>query len=151
MIAVTGAAGFIGSNLAARLSAEGAELILVDHPLTPDKLVNWLGFKGFRFLEHLDFLDELGKGSLTLDAVFHLGACSNTTETDWEYLHRNNIEYSQRLWRWCVREGKPRSTRRARRRTATGLAGSTIQRHQSISNHSVRTVAARMSSISGGI
>jgi ADP-L-glycero-D-manno-heptose 6-epimerase len=107
MIAITGAAGFIGSNLALRLSAEGAELLLVDHPLTPAKLVNQSGLEGFRFLEHLDFLDELESGRLKPDAIFHLGACSDTTESDWEYLRRNNIEYSQRIWQWCAREQRP--------------------------------------------
>jgi ADP-L-glycero-D-manno-heptose 6-epimerase len=107
MIAVTGAAGFIGSNLAARLCAEGAELVLVDHPLTSDKLVNWTGLKYFRFFEHVDFLKELQSGRLPLDAVFHLGACSSTTETDWEYLRRNNIEYSQQLWNWCAEARVP--------------------------------------------
>ncbi|HEY5614861.1 MAG TPA: ADP-glyceromanno-heptose 6-epimerase [Bacteroidota bacterium] len=107
MIAVTGAAGFIGSNLATRLATAGSELVLIDHPLTPGKHLNWPGLKGFRFLEHLNFLDELEQNRLTLDAVFHLGACSSTTETDWNFLLKNNLEYSQRLWNWCARENKP--------------------------------------------
>src|SRR5208283_3853471 len=107
MIAITGAAGFIGSNLAARLSADGNELLLTDYPLTASKLVNWLGLKNFQFLEHLEFLKALEAGRLSPDAVFHLGACSSTTETDWKYLQRNNIEYSQQLWKWCAREQKP--------------------------------------------
>ena len=107
MIAITGAAGFIGSNLAARLSADGNELLLTDYPLTASKLVNWLGLKNFQFLEHLQFLKALEEGHLSPDAVYHLGACSSTTETDWKYLQRNNIEYSQRLWHWCAREKKP--------------------------------------------
>ena len=107
MIAVTGAAGFIGSNLATRLATAGSELVLIDHPLTPGKHLNWPGLKGFRFLEHLNFLDELEQNRLTPDAVFHLGACSSTTETDWNFLLKNNLEYSQRLWNWCAREQKP--------------------------------------------
>jgi len=107
MIAVTGAAGFIGSNLAARLSADGNELVLTDYPLTADKLVNWMGLKHFHFVEHLDFLKELEDGRLSPNAIFHLGACSSTTETDWKYLQRNNIEYSQRLWNWCAHKKKP--------------------------------------------
>jgi len=39
--------------------------------------------------------------------VVHLGACSSTTETDWGFLQRNNIEYSQRLWTWCARAVRP--------------------------------------------
>ena len=107
MIAVTGAAGFIGSNLAARLSADGNDLLLTDYPLTASKLVNWLGLKRFHFVEHLEFLKALEDNHLSPDAVFHLGACSSTTETDWKYLQRNNIEYSQQIWNWCAQNKKP--------------------------------------------
>jgi ADP-L-glycero-D-manno-heptose 6-epimerase len=107
MIAITGAAGFIGSNLSARLAADNAELVLVDYPLTPEKLVNWSDLEGFRFLEHLDFLEALEAGSVAPEVIFHLGACSDTTETDWDYLRRNNVEYSQRLWSWCARHDSP--------------------------------------------
>ncbi|HMD14772.1 MAG TPA: ADP-glyceromanno-heptose 6-epimerase, partial [Bacteroidota bacterium] len=78
-----------------------------DYPLTASKLVNWLGLKHFHFLEHLEFLKALEEDRLSPDAIFHLGACSSTTETDWKYLQRNNIEYSQHLWNWCARKKKP--------------------------------------------
>ncbi len=107
MIAVTGAAGFIGSNLALRLSAEGEEVLLVDHPLTPEKLPNLSGLERFRFLDHLEFLKELETGGVAPDALFHLGACSDTMETDWDYLRQNNIEYSQRLWTYCAQHERP--------------------------------------------
>ncbi len=107
MIAVTGAAGFIGSNLALELAALGHELLLVDHPLTAAKASNFAGLVAFRFLEHDAFLTELDAGRVQLDAVFHLGACSATTELDWGYLSRNNVEYSQRLWTWCAASGCP--------------------------------------------
>lgn len=107
MIAVTGAAGFIGSNLAHRLAAEGHDLALADHPLTPAKFGNLAGLPRFRFFQHDAFLAELEADRLRPDAVFHLGACSTTTETDWDYLRRNNVEYSQRLWAWCARRGRP--------------------------------------------
>lgn len=107
MIAVTGAAGFIGSNLAHRLSGEGHELLLVDHDLTPAKAANLAGLPAFRFVRHDRFLARLACGAEKPDAVFHLGACSSTTETNWDYLRENNVEYSQHLWRWCAANRRP--------------------------------------------
>jgi ADP-L-glycero-D-manno-heptose 6-epimerase len=107
MIAITGAAGFIGSNLAQRLSAEGHHLVLVDHPLTAAKAPNWAGLGRFDFVPHDQFLALLDRAAPPLEVVFHLGACSSTTETDWDFLRRNNIEYSQRLWTWAARAGRP--------------------------------------------
>lgn len=102
MLVVTGAAGFIGSNLAHRLASLGHELVLVDHPLRPRKCENWAGLRQFRFLEHDLFLDMLQQGGFSCDGIFHLGACSSTTETDAAYLQRNNVGYSQTLWQWCA-------------------------------------------------
>lgn len=107
MIVVTGAAGFIGSNLAHRLAADGAELTLVDHRLTPAKAANLAGLRSFRFVEHDLFLDELGRRVASYEAIFHLGACSSTTETDADYLQRNNVGYSQAVWTWCSAYGTP--------------------------------------------
>lgn len=105
MIAVTGAAGFIGSNLAHRLHAQGESLLLVDHPLPRAKPGNWAGLTEFSFVEHDRFLNRLEGWRPT--AIYHLGACSATTETDWDYLERNNVVYSQRLWDWCTAAGVP--------------------------------------------
>jgi ADP-L-glycero-D-manno-heptose 6-epimerase len=112
MIAVTGAAGFIGSNLARRLQAQGAELLLVDHPLTDPavaeaKRANLAGLERFELITHHVFLDRLQQHARTdaplrLEAIYHLGACSRTTEKDWAYLAANNVEYSQAVWRWCA-------------------------------------------------
>jgi ADP-L-glycero-D-manno-heptose 6-epimerase len=105
MIAVTGAAGFIGSNLAHRLASTEMPLLLVDHPLSAPKLTNWVGLKDFTFMEHEPFLEALELGRLQVDTIYHLGACSDTTQTDWQFLLRNNVEYSRRLWTWCARTG----------------------------------------------
>lgn len=107
MIAITGAAGFIGSNLAHRLAAGGHELLLVDHPITGPKAANWVGLDRFRFMDHEQFLAALKDEIKSLDAVFHLGACSSTTEGDWGYLAKNNIGYTQTLWEWCTRKSCP--------------------------------------------
>lgn len=107
MFAITGAAGFIGSNLAHRLGGMGHHLLLVDHPLTAAKAANWAGLSRFCFVTHELFLDALRYRNLPVEAVFHLGACSRTTETDWDYLSRNNVGYSQEVWEWCVEAGCP--------------------------------------------
>jgi ADP-L-glycero-D-manno-heptose 6-epimerase len=107
MIAITGAAGFIGSNLAQRLSRQGHHLLLVDQPLTAAKAANWAGLGRFDFIPQDQFLDWLEREGSAVEVIFHLGACSSTTETDWDYLRRNNVEYSQRLWSLAARAGCP--------------------------------------------
>jgi ADP-L-glycero-D-manno-heptose 6-epimerase len=107
MIAITGAAGFIGSNLAHALAAEGNAILLVDHDITPAKAVNLAGLSRFAFSRHDHFLDDLAGGCVKPEAIFHLGACSATTETNWDYLLRNNVEYTRALWRWCAATGTP--------------------------------------------
>jgi ADP-L-glycero-D-manno-heptose 6-epimerase len=107
MIAVTGAAGFIGSNLAARLACMGHQLLLVDRlPLGP-KATNLASLPPSRLMGPDAFLAFLAAGGEGIEAVFHLGACSRTTETDWSYLERNNVRYSQAVWSWCAARGKP--------------------------------------------
>jgi ADP-L-glycero-D-manno-heptose 6-epimerase len=107
MIAITGSAGFIGSNLAHRLAAAGHHLWLVDHPFSAAKATNWIGLNRFCFTTDELFLQALGSRDLPIEAIFHLGACSRTTEADWDYLLRNNVGFSQVIWAWCVEAGKP--------------------------------------------
>src|SRR5205823_2611433 len=89
------------------LADEGADMLLVDHPLTAAKAANLVGLKRFRFVEHDRFLDDLAANRVAPETIFHLGACSATTELNWDYLRRNNIEYTQHLWRWCSQHRKP--------------------------------------------
>jgi ADP-L-glycero-D-manno-heptose 6-epimerase len=108
MIAVTGAAGFIGSNLAHRLAGMGHELLLCDHPPADIlKIANMATLRRYPLLAPDEFVSHLERHRPALDAVFHLGACSSTTETDWSYLERNNVGYSQSLWHWCAANGCP--------------------------------------------
>lgn len=107
MIAVTGAAGFIGSNLAHRLARDGHALLLADREVTPLKTPNLAGLPDPRVMGHEQFLNDLDAGRVSPEAIFHLGACSRTTETRWDYLVEVNIRYTQRLWNWCATHGKP--------------------------------------------
>lgn len=107
MIAITGAAGFIGSNLAHRLAREGHALLLADREVTPLKTPNLAGLPDPKIVGHDQFLQDLEAGRTAPEAIFHLGACSRTTETRWDYLVEVNIRYTQRLWNWCAANGKP--------------------------------------------
>ena len=93
---------FIGSNIARSLNEKGeTDLLLVDTPATDREIFN---FKGLQYSKYLD--KNSLKNFLTLAenvrAIFHMGACSSTTETDAEYLRENNFEYTRDLASWCL-------------------------------------------------
>lgn len=102
MILVTGGAGFIGSNLQAALTAEGAEVAIAD----------WLGHEGqkWRNLQHHPPAQIVAPGQLAefldrdvrITAIVHLGAISETTATDADLVWHTNVTLSQKLWRWCA-------------------------------------------------
>jgi ADP-L-glycero-D-manno-heptose 6-epimerase len=103
MIVITGGAGFIGSNLVAALEERGeGDLVVCDRLGHGDKWRN-LGKRELRALlapESLfAFLDEHAR---EVDAIFHLGAISSTTETDADLIIASNFTLSQRLWDWCT-------------------------------------------------
>jgi ADP-L-glycero-D-manno-heptose 6-epimerase len=124
MIAITGAAGFIGSNLAHRIAGLGRQLMLVDHPVEADKAANWVGLERFDFVAKDRFVELLHREAPPIEAIFHLGACSSTTETDWNYLQANNVEYSQRLWEWSARFTMPPAPRLMATARSVSMTGS---------------------------
>ena len=109
MIVVTGAAGLIGSNLVHGLNARGREDVLVVDDLTDGG--KFFNIRDARIADYLDqdaFLDWLAEnGDGGVDAVFHLGACSDTTEWDGRYMMENNYEYSKETLNICLAYGIP--------------------------------------------
>lgn len=106
-IVVTGAAGFIGRNLVAALNARGRrDLLLVDQLGTDEKWRNLVGLHFDQLLSPADFRARLHSGALpAVETVFHLGACSATTERDADYLYDNNTRYTRELCVWCLAHG----------------------------------------------
>ncbi len=105
MIIVTGGAGFIGSAIITALNARGIDDILVVDELGSDeKWKNLLNLSFADYIEKNDFLELLldGKISSPVDALFHVGACTDTTETNASYLIKNNYEYSKLLAQWSA-------------------------------------------------
>lgn len=108
MIIITGGAGFIGSVLAWHLNNEGyQDILLVDSLKSTEKWGNLVGLNYSDYLEKEIFLDHLLNGdfdSSNIDVIFHLGACSDTTEKNASYLVRNNYEYSKALAGFALSE-----------------------------------------------
>jgi len=110
MIVVTGAAGFIGSNLVRALNARGERnIIAVDNLTRSDKFRNLVDCDIVDYLDKRDFLDSLRSGEFDgiVDTVFHQGACSDTMETDGRYMMDNNYRYSLALLDYCIGEEVP--------------------------------------------
>lgn len=105
MIIVTGGAGFIGSALVAELNRRGKDHILIVDILGSDE--RWKNLRKLRYSDYVeadDFFEMLAQGEIdfSVEAVFHLGACSDTTETNCSYLVKNNYDCSKMLANWAV-------------------------------------------------
>ena len=106
-VVVTGGAGFIGRNVVAELNRRGEERILIVDDLGTDE--RWKNLRGLKFED----IWSIGKFRAAFGAeqweatkvVYHLGACSATTETDADYLLDNNYRYTKELCEWCLGHG----------------------------------------------
>ena len=106
-IVVTGGAGLIGSALVWSLNRRGVDDILVVDRL--DLSEKWKHLVPLRFADYLD-ADELesriaaGRSLGDVRTIFHMGACSSTTENDAAFLLRNNYEYTKHLALWAIEQ-----------------------------------------------
>ncbi len=107
---VTGAAGFIGSNLVKALNDRGVtDIVAVDNLAKADKFRNLVDCEIAEYVDKKDFLEVVESGELGggIDAVLHQGACSDTMETDGRYMMDNNYRYSLSLLEWCQEDAVP--------------------------------------------
>nr|CBA28826.1 ADP-L-glycero-D-manno-heptose-6-epimerase [Curvibacter putative symbiont of Hydra magnipapillata] len=104
---VTGAAGFIGSNIIAGLNARGmTDIIAVDDLKQGDKFRNLVDLKIADYVDMDTFYDEFAGGHYgQVEAVFHEGACSDTMEQDGKYMMANNYTLSWHLFQACQKRG----------------------------------------------
>jgi len=106
-IVVTGAAGFIGSNIISGLNARGIDdIIAVDDMTQGDKFRNLADLKIADYIDADTFYDAFAAGQYgQIEAVFHEGACSDTMEQNGKYMMANNYTVSWHLYQACQKRG----------------------------------------------
>ncbi len=103
MIVVTGAAGFIGSCMIAKLNEENFNAIIaVDEFQNGDKNLNLEGKSILEKVERDDFFSWLDQHQEEVEFIFHLGARTDTTEFDENIFNRLNLNYSKEIWQKCI-------------------------------------------------
>jgi len=108
MIIVTGGAGFIGSNIVKALNERGeSDILVVDNLTNGHKMRNLADLNIADYMDRLDFIELINKGDEfgKVEAIFHEGATSATTEWDGHFVMNNNYEYSKSLLHWCLQRG----------------------------------------------
>ena len=108
MIIVTGANGFIGSAIVWELNQAGiSDIIAVDSvDLKTRNLLQKRTYSQFFEAQELWSFLATAEAKKSVSWVIHMGACSSTIETNWDFLYSNNFQYSQRLFEWCSQHQK---------------------------------------------
>ncbi|PSV45705.1 ADP-glyceromanno-heptose 6-epimerase [Photobacterium indicum] len=110
MIIVTGGAGMIGSNIVKTLNEQGHnDILVVDHLKDGTKFANLVDLDIADYMDRDDFITQIMAGDDfgPIEAIFHEGACSATTEWDGKYMMLNNYEYSKELLHFCLERQIP--------------------------------------------
>jgi len=111
MIIVTGGAGFIGSNIVKALNERGyTKILVVDNLTKGEKFKNLIDCDIYDYQEKDAFLSRITKReyfATSIEAFFHLGACSSTTEWDGHYMMENNYNYSKIMLHYCLARHVP--------------------------------------------
>src|SRR6185503_9399771 len=108
VILVTGAAGFIGSCMVGYLNRKGFHnIIIVDEFDEEDKKLNYEDKKIIARIERDELFDWLKDHPMKIDFIFHLGARTDTTEFDYSVLEKLNVDYSEKIWNYCVEKDIP--------------------------------------------
>ncbi|MDX1736774.1 MAG: ADP-glyceromanno-heptose 6-epimerase, partial [Alphaproteobacteria bacterium] len=107
MIIVTGGAGFIGSYLVGELSRKHiGPIIICDRLRDGDKWKNIAKHNIADIIDPDSLGDWLDTNGQNVDCIFHLGACSSTTESDADYIWQNNVKFTQMLWDFAAQNKK---------------------------------------------
>ena len=105
MIVVTGGAGFIGSNIVARLCATGARDVVVCDRFETADLGKWKNIAKHPVADVWapeELFEQLERHAERVEAVIHMGAISSTTEADADLIMRTNFSLSRDIWDWCA-------------------------------------------------
>ena len=109
MIIVTGGAGFIGSNIVKALNHKGInDIIVVDDLKAGEKFKNLASSEIADYIDKDDFIEKINKNESfekKIEAIFHQGACSTTTEWDGRYMMDTNYNYSKQLLHYAMNRG----------------------------------------------
>jgi len=108
MIAVTGAAGFIGSCLVRKLQNEGYDaIVVVDDFSSPEKTKNLESKTHLKYVHRDEFVKWLEIHANEIDFVFHIGARTDTTEFDVNIFNALNLNYTKSIWNSCSKHAIP--------------------------------------------
>lgn len=103
MFVVTGANGFIGSNMVKLLNANNKTNIICTDHVSPEERPKPLSSCQYSdFITPNQLFDFLQSHKNEIQCIFHMGACSNTQEFDENYLQKNNTEYTNKLFEFCT-------------------------------------------------